>query len=131
MAVKIKLLAPGLLDYVKAGKDAFQKTKKTMYSVLNVGRKVARQKITSEFKTRTGFLRRRARSMQVKVTVRASQISGEVKPIPRLMNIFESGATLAHGRGHLEARPVVAPAQAAMDSAATREFTAILAEVGK
>ena len=131
MAVKIKVHAKGLLDYVKAGKGAMQQVRKAMSRVLNVGRKEARQRISQDFGVRTGFLRRQARRMQTKVTVSKTEIKGEVKPIPRLMNIFEHGATLAKGRGTLRPRPVVAPGQQAMDHAASREFNQVLAEVGK
>jgi hypothetical protein len=102
-----------------------------MRRVLNVGRTTARRRIASEFQSRTGFLRRQSRKMQTKVTVRAEEIKGNVTPIPRLMNIFEGGATLAKGRGILRPRPVVAPGNAAMDAIATKELSQVLAEVGK
>lgn len=131
MAVRLKLHGEGLLNYAKEGKAALVKIRKVMRRVLNVGRKEARQKIASEFAVRTGFLRRQARRMQVKVSVKSYEVKGQVTPLPRLLNIFESGATLAHGRGMLRPRPVVAPGQRAMDAVARDEFNQVLAEVGK
>ena len=129
--IKVKVHAAGLLIYAKAGKEAVQKVRKAMYRVLNAGRTEARRRISADFGVRTGFLRRQARKMQTKTTIRASEIKGEVKPIPRLMNIFEGGATLAHGRGTLRPRPVVAPGRVSMETAAVQEFNRILSEVGK
>jgi len=131
MAIRMRTYGVGLLNYAKAGKAAVQKIRKAMRRVLNVGRKEARQQIASEFGVRTGFLRRQARKMQTKVTVRAAEIKGQVTPLPRLLNIFEGGATLAHGRGHLRPRPVVGPGQRAMEAVAREEFDQVLAEVGK
>jgi hypothetical protein len=131
MAVAVKVHAPGLLNYAKAGKVAVTRIKKVMRKVLNVGRTEARRRITAEFTPRTGFLRRQARKMQTKVSVRAAEIKGQVTPIPRLMNIFEGGATLAHGRGILRPRPVVGPGQKAMDAVASKELEQVLREVGK
>jgi hypothetical protein len=131
MAVHVKVVAPGLLNYAQAGKDAVQKVRKGMSKVNNAGRTEARRRISADFGVRTGFLRRQARKMQTKVTIKSSEIKGEVKPIPRLMNIFEGGATLAHGRGMLRPRPVVAPGRVSMEAAAVKEFTQILGEVGK
>lgn len=131
MAVHLKLHGVGLLNYAKEGREAIGKIRKAMRRVLNVGRKVARQSIASEFGVRTGFLRRQARKMQTKVSVKAAEIKGQVTPIPRLMNIFESGATLAHGRGLLRPRPVVAPGQRAMDAVAGKELQQVLNEVGR
>lgn len=131
MAVQVKVHAAGLLNYAKAGKEAVQKIRKTMRTILNVGRTAARRRISAEFRSRTGFLRRQARKMQTKVSVRAAEIKGQVTPIPRLMNIFEHGATLAHGRGILRPRPVVGPGQRAMEGVAGQAFEQIIAEVGK
>lgn len=121
----------GLLDYIKEGKAAVTRMKVAMRKVLNVGRTTSRRLIASQFTPRTGFLKRQAGKMQTKLTVKASEISGKVTPIPRLLNIFESGATLSNGRGHLRARPVVGPAQLTMDAAAVAEFNQVLNEVGK
>lgn len=131
MRVRAKIHAPGLLNYAKAGKEAVKQIRKVMRKVLNVGRTEARRRIAAEFTPRTGFLRRQARKMQTKVTVRAAEIKGQVKPIPRLMNIFEGGATLAHGRGILRPRPVVGPGQQAMEAVAGKELEQILREVGR
>lgn len=131
MAVQVKIHAAGLLDYAKAGKEAVQKIRKAMRRVLNVGRTASRQRIASEFKVHTGLLRRKARSMQTKVSVTAGEIKGRVMPLPRLLNIFEFGATLTHGRGFLRPRPVVAPGQRAMDAVASKEFEKVLQEVGR
>jgi len=131
MAVRIKVHAAGLLNYAKEGKAALVRIRKTMRRVLNVGRKAARQKIASEFAVRTGFLRRQARKMQTKVSIKGYEIRGQVTPLPRLLNIFEGGATLAHGRGILRPRPVVGPGQQAMDAVAHDEFDKVLAEVGQ
>lgn len=131
MAIRMRTYGVGLLNYAKAGKEAVVKVRKAMRRVLNVGRKEARQRISSEFGVRTGFLRRQARKMQTKVTVRAAEIKGQVTPLPRLLNIFEGGATLAQGRGLLRPRPVVGPGQQAMETVARDEFNQVLAEVGK
>lgn len=129
--IQAKIQAHGLLDYAKAGKGAVQDIRKSMRTILNVGRTDARRRIAAEFTPRTGFLKRQARKMQTKVTVKAAEIRGQVTPIPRLMNIFEHGATLAQGRGILRARPVVAPAQQSMDTLAPRVLGAVLEKVGK
>lgn len=131
MAIKIKVHAAGLLNYAKEGKTAVTRIRKALRAVLNAGRTEARRRIASEFRVRTGFLRRKSRGMQTKVTVKAAEIKGQVTPLPRLLNIFEGGATLAKGRGHLRARPVVAPGQTAMDAVAFQEFNKVLSEVGK
>lgn len=131
MAVRLQLHGVGLLHYAKEGKEAVQRIRKAMRRVLNVGRKEARQKIASEFGVRTGFLRRQSRRMQGKVTVKAAEIKGQVTPLPRLLNIFEGGATLTHGRGLLRARPVVGPGQRAMDAVAGKELQQVLNEVGR
>lgn len=131
MAVRLQLHGVGLLHYAKEGKEAVQRIRKAMRRVLNVGRKEARQKIAGEFGVRTGFLRRQSRRMQGKVTVKAAEIKGQVTPLPRLLNIFEGGATLTHGRGLLRARPVVGPGQRAMDAVAGQELQQVLNEVGR
>ena len=131
MAVQMKVHAVGLLNYAKEGKAAVKRITVAMRRALNVGRKVARQRISAEFGVRTGFIRRQARKLQTKVTVKSYEIKGQVTPIPRLMNIFEGGATLAQGRGFLRPRPVVAPARPPMDAAARKEFAQVLSEVGK
>ena len=131
MAIKIKVHAAGLLDYAKEGKAAVTRIRASMRTVLNAGRTEARRRINSDFIRRTGVLRRKARSMQTKVTVKAAEIKGQVVPLPRLLNIFEHGATLAKGRGHLRARPVVAPGQKAIDAVAFTELNKVLSEVGK
>lgn len=158
MGVQMKVHAAGLLDYAKAGKEAVKRIKVAMRRVLNVGRKEARQRIASEFNSRSGFLRRQSRKMQTKVIVKSYEIKGKVTPIPRLMNIFENGATvpfrnnlpkkgtairfLSEGEPvfyratqingfHLRPRPVVAPARRAMEAVAHKEFDQILREVGQ
>ena len=120
----------GLLDYVKAGKEAMTRVKKAVRRVMNVGRTEARRQIGSQFRVRTGFLKRQARKMQTRVIVKPSEIKGQVSPIPRLMNIFEGGATLAYGRGYLAPRPVVTPAASSMKLTAPKEFEQVLQEVG-
>lgn len=129
--IQVKTITHGLLDYAKEGREAVGKIKKAVRRVLNVGRKSARQQISNEFQVRTGFLRRQARKMQTRVSVKASEIKGQVAPIPRLMNIFEKGATLSQGRGFLRPRPVVAPAGRDMETMAPRELNQVLREVGK
>lgn len=130
-SVTLKIDGRGLLDYAKAGREAVREVKKAIRRALNVGRKEARRQISSQFAVRTGFLRRQARRMQTKATVATAEIKGKVAPIPRLMNIFEHGATLAQGRGFLRPRPVIAPAARVMEEAAVKEVRAILAKVGK
>lgn len=129
--VRMKVNGAGLLDYAKAGKTAVQDIKKAMRRVLNVGRNKARQQITAQFTRRTGFLQRQSRKMQTKVSVKAAEIKGQITPLPRLLNIFEHGATLAHGRGILRPRPVIAPAGQSMDAVAEGEFDKVLHEVGR
>lgn len=129
--ISIRLDVKGLLNYAKAGKEAVTKIKKAMRPVLNTGRTKARQEISGQFAVRTGFLRRQSRKMQTNVSVRASEIKGRVAPLPRLMNIFERGATLANGRGFLKPRPVIGPASDTMQKNALKELNDVLAEVGK
>lgn len=131
MAVTTKIHAIGLLNYAKEGKDAVQGIRKAMGQVLNHGRTVARQAIASKFVKRTGTLAKQARGMRTSVIVNGGEIKGQVRPLPNLLNIFEHGATLAHGRGALAPRPVVFPAQRAMDGAANKALTEVLARVGK
>lgn len=131
MAFRLKVNGAGLLNYAKAGREAVAEVKKAMRRVLNQGRTEARRRISSEFAVRTGFLRRQSRKMQTKVSVKAAEIKGQVSPIPRLMNIFEGGATLAQGRGHLRPRPVVAPASRTMEGMAVDEFAKVLKGVGR
>lgn len=131
MAFQVKVNGTGLLNYAKAGREAVVEVKKAMRRVLNAGRNEARRQISSQFRVRTGYLRRQARKMQTKVSVKAAEIKGQVSPIPRLMNIFEGGATLANGRGHLAPRPVVAPASRTMEGIAVPEFDKVLRGVGK
>lgn len=129
--IQLKVNGRGLLDYAKEGKEAFKRVKKAMSKVLNAGRTDARRQIASQFQVRTGRLKADARKMQTRVTVRASEVKGQISPLPRLLNIFENGATLAYGRGILRPRPVIAPASTTMEGAADKEFNAVLAEVGK
>jgi hypothetical protein len=127
----VKINDAGLLDYAKAGRDAVKEVKKVVRQVLNIGRKEARQRISSEFKRRTGYLRRQARRMNASVIVTQAEIKGRVSPIPRLMNIFEHGATLSNGRGTLRARPVVTPSGDAMERDAHKMFEQLLRGIGK
>lgn len=127
----VKLERTGLLDYAKAGKQALNEVRKATRQVLNLGRKEARRKIGAEFQVRTGFLKKQARRMQTKATVTRGEVRGVVSPIPRLMNIFEKGATLAKGRGVLRPRPVVTPAATVLRTEAHKVFDAVLRRVGK
>jgi hypothetical protein len=129
--VIIKVDGRGLLNYSRAGRDAFKEVNKVVRQVLNIGRKEARQRISSEFQVRTGLLRRQARRMQAKSFVTNAEVRGRVTPIPNLMNIFENGATLANGRGYLRPRPVITPAGAAMEREAPKLFNQILQRIGK
>jgi hypothetical protein len=129
--VKLAVQTRGLLNYAKQGPLAVKRIRIAMRKIMNVGRKTARQRIASQFVRRTGVLQRQARRLQTKVTVKASEIKGQVTPIPRLMNIFESGALLAKGRGVLHPRPVVGPGQQAMNDIAAQELQQVLREVGK
>lgn len=128
--VTIKVNGAGLLDYAKAGREAVNDVKKVVRQVLNIGRKEARQRISSQFQVRTGMLRKQARRMQTKATVAQAEVKGRVSPIPNLMNIFERGAQLSNGRGFLRPRPVVMPAGAAMESGAKERFAQLLGRVG-
>ena len=130
MAVTTRLYGIGLLNYAKEGKQAVQKIRRALTRAVNHGRTVARQRIASQFVKRTGTLKKQARSMRTVVTVRGGEIKGQVKPLPNLLNIFEHGATLAHGRGRLAPRPVVFPAQRAMEGAATKALGEVVAQVG-
>lgn len=129
--VAIKVNGAGVLNYANEGKEAFREVKKAVSQVLNIGRKVARQKISSEFQVRTGFLRRQSRRMQTKAMVSQAEVRGKVAPLPRLMNIFERGAQLANGRGYLRPRPVITPAGEAMERGYKEPFDKILKRIGK
>lgn len=129
--IQIRVIARGLLDYAKEGREAVRAIRKAVYKALNAGRRVARQQIRNQFQVRTGFLRRQAGKMRSKVTMRDYEIGGKVLPIPRLMNIFESGATLAQGRGFLQPRPVVRPGQEAIDTTGQQELEKIMAGIGR
>lgn len=128
--VELRVDGSGLLNYAAAGRKAVGEVRKTVRQLLNLGRKEARQKIGAEFTPRTGFLRRQARRMQTKATVSRSEVRGRVSPLPRLLNIFEGGATLAYGRGRLRPRPVVGPAQEVMVREARTVFDRLLKQVG-
>lgn len=145
--IRTKFRAVGLLDYAKQGKEALKNIRRALYASLNAGRRVARQRISSEFQVRTGGLKRQAGRMRPQLGIfkqlRARrggpskgsatpyEIGGRITPIPKLMNIFESGATLARGRGFLRPRPVVGPGQEAIDQAATREFQKVMNGIGR
>lgn len=129
--IQIKVLASGLLNYAREGREAVKAIRKAMFKALNAGRRVARQQIRQQFQVRTGGLRRQAGRMRPKVTIKDYEISGKVTPIPRLMNIFEHGATLAQGRGFLQPRPVVGPGQAAIDQTGRQELEQIMAGIGR
>lgn len=128
--VTVKLNVSGLLNYSKAGRDAFKEVRKAVSQVLNIGRKEARQRISADFGVRTGFLRRQARKMQTSAKISQSEVRGRVAPIPRLMNIFEGGAHLTNG-AFLRPRPVVTPAASAMERGYKAPFEKIMAEIGK
>lgn len=130
-SVTVKVYNSGLLNYAKAGREAVRDVKKVVRQVLNMGRKEARQRVSSEFDTRTGYLRRQARRMQTAVKVTQAEVKGRVSPLPRLMNIFEHGATLANGRGYLRPRPVVQPAADVMERQAPEAFERIVKGIGK
>lgn len=127
----IKLNTKGLLNYVKEGKEAKSRVYKALSIALNEGRKMVRRKISSEFQVRTGFLRRQARRIGTKVVIKKSEVKGRVTPLPRLLNIYEGGATLSGGRGYLKPRPVIEPATTVMKPVAIRELEAVLARFGK
>lgn len=131
MAFRLKVNGTGLLNYAQAGRKAVAEVKKAMRRVLNAGRTEARRQISASFGVRTGFLRRQSRRMQTKISVKSFEVKGYVTPLPRLINIFEGGATLAQGRGHLAPRPVVAPASRTMEGIAVAEFDKVLRGVGK
>lgn len=130
-SVRVTVDRSGLLDYAKAGRDAVKDVKKVVRQVLNVARKEARQRISADFGVRSGFLRRQSRRMQTGVTVTQAEVKGRVSPIPRLMNIYEHGATLANGRGYLRPRPVVQPAADLMAKQAPEAFEKLVKEIGK
>ncbi|MCS6289428.1 MAG: hypothetical protein H8K10_10670 [Nitrospira sp.] len=131
MNLQVKLNTKGLLDYAKEGKQAVQKIRKAMRVSVNVARTRARREITGQFAVRTGGLKRAARKMQTQVWVKKSEVLGWVSPLPRLLNIFEGGATLANGRGFIQPRPVIGPSSVDMQRSAEKELSAVLAEVGK
>lgn len=129
--VTVKVNGAGLLDYARAGRDAVKEVKKVVRQVLNIGRKEARQRISADFTNRTGYLRRQARRMNTSAVVTQAEVKGRVSPIPRLMNIFEHGATLANGRGYLRPRPVITPAGAVMERDAHKHFEQLMRGIGK
>lgn len=128
--VKIVLKGFHLIDYARRGKEFRQGVRKVMTRALNAGRRTVRQRIASEFEVRTGFLRKQARRMRQRVIVRPSEVSGIAGPVPKLMNIFEGGATLAQGRGILRPRPVVEPARQVMHKTFTDEVSAMIDRLG-
>jgi hypothetical protein len=130
-SVTVRINAEGLLNYSKSGLEAFKEVKKTTGKIMNAARKEVRQRISSEFQRRTGFLNRQARRVRTKNFVGQAEIYGRVSPIPRLMNIFEYGATLSSGRGYLRPRPVVRPAGDVMERQAPEAFERIVRQIGK
>lgn len=130
-SVVVKIDNSGLLDYAKAGRDAVKEVKKVVRQVLNLGRREARQRISADFTARTGYLRRQSRRMQTAAQVTQAEVKGRVSPLPRLMNIFEHGATLANGRGHLRPRPVVQPAADVMAKQAPEAIERLVKAIGK
>lgn len=130
-AFQVKIDGRGLLDYVKAGREAVREVQKTTRKLMGKGRQEARRRISSEFAVRTGTLRGKARKMQTKAMVSAGEVKGVVSPIPMLMNIFERGATLARGRGFLRPRPVIHPARVVLEKDAPEAFNDILQKVGR
>lgn len=129
-SVVVKIDNSGLLDYAKAGRDAVKEVKKVVRQVLNMGRKEARQRISADFTARTGYLRRQGRRMQTAAQVTQAEVKGRVSPLPRLMNIFEHGATLANGRGYLRPRPVVQPAADLMAKQAPEAIERLVKAIG-
>lgn len=129
--IRLHVDGRGLLDYAREGREAVKRVKKAMRTVLNAGRTTARREIASQFAVRTGRLKADARKMQTKVTVKAAEVKGQITPLPRLLNIFEGGATLAYGRGLLRPRPVIAPASTTMEQTADKAFNEVLQEVGR
>ena len=157
--IQIKVNGAGLLNYAQAGRDAGLAIQQAMRRVLNVGRTAVRRQIAAQFTRRTGFLARQSRKMQTKVSVKASEIKGQITPLPRLLNIFEHGAqvparTNAPKNGHvirfvippqapifatgsrigafrLAPRPIIAPASRSMEAMAKGEFGKVLQGMGK
>lgn len=129
-SVVVKIDNSGLLDYAKGGRDAVKEVKKVVRQVLNMGRKEARQRISADFTARTGYLRRQGRRMQTAAQVTQAEVKGRVSPLPRLMNIFEHGATLANGRGYLRPRPVVQPAADLMAKQAPEAIERLVKAIG-
>jgi hypothetical protein len=130
-SVHIKLNMRGVLNYANLGRESKREVTKAIRASLNVGRTQARREIASQFVRRTGALNRQARRMQTKTSVTSDTVAGKVTPLPRLLNIFERGATLARGRGILRPRPVVAPASKDMTADAIVRLGNVIHGIGK
>lgn len=127
----IKVIPKGkILNYLQVGDLARHRVRRAVLSSLNAARRTARQAIAQQFGVRTGKLRQAARRMRPRVTIGRDTIMGRVSPLPRLLNIYERGAVLAGGRGILAPRPVVGPAQDAMDRQWASEARALLERLG-
>lgn len=127
--ISVRVRQSALSDFLALGPRAIRRIRQAMSRIGNVGRREARSRISAQFRVRTGGLRRAARRMKIVTTVRRSEISARVSPLPRLLNIYEGGAVLAHGRGILAPRPVVGPAQIEMQRAAQTEIEQALRDL--
>lgn len=158
--IRVRVNTHGLLDYAKAGREAVQEVRKAVEHVLSIGRTEARNRITSQFRVRTGRLQMEsARGMKSKINVDGHGFLGRIAPLPHLMNIFEGGATLpartivprdgrvlsmptAGGEVYfgmsadipsvrLRPRPVILPASQAMEQKGSAWFERVMRRVGR
>lgn len=93
-AISIKVDSTNLINFAEAGKVTFTELKEAMRPVANMGRTSVRQGISSSFVNRTGRLRSDARRIRTTNTAKETKVSAKVGPMPRLLNIFEHGATI-------------------------------------
>lgn len=152
MKLTLKIDQSRFQSYLDIGKKAQQRIRTVMRAVANIGRKEARHKISTQFRRRTGRLHKDARRIRTTVNVRPGLVSAKVGPMPRLLNIFEHGATIPAreimpkrrkalklrgqeifargpiqvGAAVLQPRPVMKPALGEMDKLAMIELTNVL-----
>lgn len=160
MAIRIRVNTHGLLNYAKTGEEAARDVLRAVEHVLSIGKTEARNRITAQFRTRTGRLQgESARGMRSKINLDGHGFLGRIAPLPHLMNIFERGATLpartivprsadvlamptASGETYfgtraeipsvrLRPRPVILPASQAMERGAEQIFARLMRRVGQ
>lgn len=79
---------------LQAVEESRKEMAKSIRDILREGRNFAKDRIRSQFRRRTGTLFRAASGMKVSATVSRARINGTVTPKPKLLNIYEHGATI-------------------------------------